>query len=124
MTASRESRRNPHTGLDCPPWCVTDHDQVSACIGSGTIGSRFLADVWARAILAPRHADDGAMVAVTGHAVGQDGTHQVELPPHVALSLAGIVELLAGATPDQHRELAAGIRKAAADITSTDGAQP
>jgi hypothetical protein len=120
MTASREPRRNPHTGLDCPPWCVTDHAQVSACIGSGTIGSRELSDVWARAILAPRH-DGSPAVAVTGSAVGGDGTHHVELPPRDALQLAGLVELLAGATPDQHRELAAGIRKAAADITSPTG---
>jgi len=39
------------------------------------------------------------------------------MPPGEAASLAGLVEMLAGATPDQHRELAAAIRAAASVIT-------
>jgi hypothetical protein len=38
------------------------------------------------------------------------------------MHLAGMIEQLANATPEQHRELAAAIRKAAADITDTGGA--
>ena len=37
--------------------------------------------------------------------------------------LAGLLEVLAHATPAQHRQLAAAIRQAAADITDANGAQ-
>ena len=108
-------RHNPHTGMDCPPWCEVDHATCATCVGSGgPFASPF--DVWARAVLGPHHAGS-PVVTLTGAGGGKGRTYHLELRPRLAEDLAGLVELLAAATPDQHRELAAAIRKAAADIT-------
>jgi len=123
MTAETTApRRNPYLDADCPPWCDADHAMAPICVGSG--GPYFPAaqcDVWARAILGPHHAGN-PVVAVTGSVRGKGRTYHVELRPHRAEDLAGLVETLAAATPGQHRELAAAIRKAAADITEAGGA--
>lgn len=119
MCAEQAPRRNPHLGTDCPPWCNVSHEDTDdapgyrPCMGSG--GS--IGDVWTRAVLAAHHVVP--VVAITG-VLGDDTVH-VELRARYALHLAGLVELLADATPDQHRELATLIRKASADM---DGGQP
>lgn len=118
MTENQAPRRNPHLGTDCPPWCDRDHsgEACVSCMGSG--GS--IGDAWTRAMIG--RWNDDPVVAVTGAGPGEHDTSHLELRPRHALHLAGLVEILANATPDQHRELVGFIRKAAADIA--DGAQP
>ena len=118
MNEDLAPRRNPHLGTDCPPWCATDHaDQFgSACIGGGGGIDR----IWSRAV----RSRDGFEVGITGLGPAEaDESLHLRLDLHDAGQLAGLVELLADATPDQHRELAAAIRMAAADITNETGEQ-
>jgi hypothetical protein len=124
VTESQATRHNPYTGMDCPPWCTVDHTKAGeiigrACIGGGTgIGS-----IWARAFLGPYHGGNPvAVVTGAGNEPGQ--TYHVELRPHLAPHLAGLVELLADATPDQHRQLAAEIRHAAAQAAACPDHRP
>jgi hypothetical protein len=105
-------RRNPHLGILCPPWCRIDHaDQLgTACVGGG--GG--IDHIWTRAI----RSRDGFEVGVTGLGPEEgDESLYLGLDLHGAGQLAGLVELLAAATPDQIRELATAIRRAAGDIT-------
>jgi hypothetical protein len=109
------ARTNPHTGRDCPPWCQIDHSKpnMTSCVGSGSEGIH-LGPVWARAVIAP----DGPLVAVDG--VDPDDPERsayIAVEPRQAGNLATFTELLAGLTPDQHRDLAAAIRRAAAQVT-------
>ena len=130
MTEDQAPRTN-REGRACPPWCVSDHggEQISgrACVGhAGGIdfGDEGLDGIWACAILGDRPQDrpeDRPQVGITGHRYRRPGSPSVHLPHYGAEDLAAIVEMLAGATPDQHRELAAAIRKAAADITEVPG---
>ena len=127
MTSTATTRHNPHLGIDCPPWCHADHRDdgfaARACVGqTGSVdfGDGGLDSIWACAILAEQHSGRPA-VGLTGHRYRQPGSAHVEVPGHAAESLAGLLGMLADATPEQHRELAAAIRKAAADIT--DGGQ-
>ena len=117
MPEDQALRRNPHLGTACPTWCRTDHARQfsDACIGGGgSIGS-----IWALAV----RDLFGFKVALTGIGDGEDDDSQyVSVPVREAGQLAGSVELHADATPDQHRELAAAIRQAAADIAA--GGQP
>jgi hypothetical protein len=117
MTESQATRRNPHLGTDCPPWCRTDHAQQfgEACVGGG--GGDLSGNIWTRAI----RNRDGFEVGVTGIGNGEDDASlHFSVSAREAGELAGMVELLAAATPEEHRELAAAIRKAAAQITETD----
>jgi prephenate dehydrogenase len=104
--------RNPHLGIACPPWCATNHAEQfgTACVGGG--GS--IGNIWTRAI----RGIDGYQVGITGLG-NEDGDTSKYLGLGVADAeqLAGLVELLADDTPAYIRELAAAIRKAAADAT-------
>jgi hypothetical protein len=71
--------------------------------------------LWATVILGEHHCGR-PVVAVTGHRY-RGGSSHVDMAAHRAEDLAVIVEMLADATPDQHRKLAAAIRQAAAQIT-------
>jgi len=108
----------------CPPWCQSNHDTTTAHVGmAGTVdfGDRGLDSIWASAILAGHH-NGRAVVAVTSHQYELYGSPYLEVPAHRAGELAAMVGLLAALTPGQHRELAAAIRKAAADIAGdSDG---
>jgi hypothetical protein len=117
MTAGQAPHRNPHLGTDCPPWCRTDHAREfsEACVGGG--GGDLDGNIWTRAI----RNRDGYLVGVTGLGDGDDTSLYLALGLHGAGQLAGLVELLADATPERHRELAAAIRKAAADIMDETG---
>ena len=112
MTESQAPRRNPHLGTECPPWCDTDHTQKfhEACIGSGgDIGP-----IWASAV---RTRDDSHVsISASLPDVAADWPH-LTLGLREAEHLAVIAGLLADATPEDHRKLAAAIRQAAADIT-------
>lgn len=107
--------RTTQAGDPCPPWCITDHDKYQNFHG----GERIRAEApqyytwYIRAIKsALTHA---LTLQVAGRGV-------VEITPHETEGLAAIIEGLADATPDQHRELAAAIRQAAAQITvASDG---
>jgi hypothetical protein len=117
--ATRQNR----DGSPCPPWCAADHDDGSFAAEAhvshtGTIdfGDSGLDSIWVSALL-DRYHDDRPAVAVTGHRCRQPGWSQVQVPDIHAEALAAIVDMLAAATPEQHRELAAAIRRAAADIT-------
>lgn len=116
--------RASRDGHPCPPWCQRDHVGVSTHIrhtGTVDFGDRGLDSIWASAILADHHNGCPA-VSVTSHQYELHGSPYLAVPAHRADELAAMVELLAALTPDQHRELAAAIRQAAADITGGDGA--
>ena len=96
-------RHNPHLGIDCPPWCITDHAErfSSACV-SRAYGAR---SAWACAV----RDHVGVCVAIDGI---KDGTSaELRLSAKEAQQLAALSEM-AGAG-----ELAAAIRQAAADVT-------
>jgi hypothetical protein len=123
-TAPVATRHTPHLGTGCPPWCATDHDTPQFSDGTG-----FRSHLGARAVIqaaGPRLAriaaypsGNAAGLAVNVHVIAYDEPEVADgyVIPGDPEALALLVELLADATPDQHRELAAAIRKAAADIT-------
>jgi hypothetical protein len=114
MTTEQPSRRNS-AGDPCPPWCVTDHSKYGFH-GSETI-----------TVEAPQYHQQhvrGVQFPVpAGPQVRVGGGASVYVPSGDAGELAALIEELADATPEQHRELAAAIRQAAADITDVDGGQ-
>ena len=113
---SAPTRTNPHTGRPCPDWCQIDHAEPAqtSCVGSGSSGLRLpQSTIWARAMITPK----GPRVTVHGMDwATPDRDVYVAVDPRHAGDLAVLLELLAGATPEQHRMLAAGIRQAAADL--------
>jgi hypothetical protein len=128
MTASQEPRHN-RLGHPCPPWCVVDHEKYEfhggAIAGVEMPGKmRSMPDVIrARPVqLGERGYPPAVSVSGTRRGRGGDGDPDMWLGVRDALNLAGLVEMLAAATPARHRELAAAIRKAAAGIA--DGGQP
>jgi hypothetical protein len=110
---------------DCPPWCRTDHQRVLSTLASGT------------EVREQVHRGDRVTIAYRRHPHAP-GTHVLLRQLHWAdsepavvvadtaavlsigaalgLELAGLVEVLADATPTEHRKLAAAIRSAAAMI--------
>jgi hypothetical protein len=122
MTETTQPARANRDGHPCPPWCTADHNDGSFaasthCGHAGGIdfGDRDLDSIWAAAILGEYH-DGRPHVAVTGHRYRQSGSPQLQVRGIHAGDMADLVDMLADASPDQHRELAAAIRKAAADI--------
>jgi len=116
---SAPARTNPHTGRDCPPWCQTDHAEPhgESCAGGGNAGLRLPnTTIWARAMITPRGP------RVTVNSLTWDGSRPAYLPvdPGHAEDLAVLIESLAEATPEQLRLLAAGIRRAAADLNGQE----
>ena len=118
LSASRQN----HHGDPCPPWCTADHSKPGPCVGGGSAGmdrDSLPDSIWTRAI----RNRDGFRVSVSAALPDVDAAW-----PHLSLdlrdaeSLAVMVELLADATPEQHRGLAAAIRKAAAEIAEASGA--
>ena len=114
MSEDQAPRQNAE-GHPCPPWCDVDHAKFDSCVGSGGQAD----DIWTRAI----RARDGFHISIQGSLPDPAADWpRLTLDPREAESMAVIVGLLADATPDQHRESAAAIRQAAADIT--EGADP
>jgi hypothetical protein len=111
MTADQTPRQNAE-GSPCPPWCATDHEKWAFHDSEWIeVEAPQYASNYVRAI---RYSDDAAPVlAVT----------VLSVPLEEAGYLAKLIEGLATATPDQHRNLAAAIRQAAAVITDANGAQ-
>jgi hypothetical protein len=121
VTEDQAARQN-RNGHPCPPWCAADHDDGSLAAdahvshtGGIDFGDSGLDSIWVGAILDEYH-DGRPAVAVTGHRYRQPGSPQVQVPGIHAEALAAIVAMLAASTPEQHRELAAAIRQAAAEI--------
>jgi len=114
-----ETTRASRDGGPCPPWCQSNHGSVAAHVslaGTVTFGGHGLDSIWASAILAGHH-NGRPVVGVSSHQYELHGSPYLELPAFRAEELAAMVELLAALTPDQHRELAAAIRRAAAQVT-------
>jgi hypothetical protein len=119
MTEDQAPRQN-RDGHPCPPLCTTDHDQElfpGHFIESHGADSEFIEvggydRVSARACQVPSRQPE---VQVT-----LSGKCSVFAAPPRAEELASLIEALADATPDQHRELAAAIRQAAAQITEAE----
>ena len=119
---ARPARAN-RRGDPCPPWCTTDHDTPSA-------GGHFYDFHGGPAV---RTEIPGAIVSIpdwiavrpvsTGHPgdgepnVSVTGTVCTWIRPGDAEDIAALIEMLGRATPDQHAEVAAAIRQAAAQIT-------
>ena len=119
---ARANRR----GDPCPSWCTTDHDTPSA-------GGHFYDFHGGPAV---RTEIPGAIVSIpdwiavrpvsTGHPgdgepnVSVTGTVCTWIRPGDAEDIAALIEMLGRATPDQHAEVAAAIRQAAAQITEDD----
>jgi hypothetical protein len=111
--------------MECPAWCEIDHSRGDKnCVGSGGSPGLFGPNsdsVWTRAL---RRVSGQYMVAVTGAGESVDKGGHLSLAPYDAEHMAALVELLAEATPDQHRELAALIRLAAVTVRETEASTP
>lgn len=110
----------------CPEWCVTDHARFEAHWAQKTAIGPFRGrphdEVSAR--LADAGTADGPAVLVDGVREGQPGEAPYEwLGSGMALFTARLIEMLATASPAQHRELAKGLREAAAVIAAMDEPQ-
>jgi hypothetical protein len=132
MTETARPARANCKGDPCPSWCEVDHETPSSTGGHlyefhggqtariempGAVAS--MPD-W----IAVRPVSDGQPgygeqnVSVTGTMYGSDRDDpNAWVRPREAEHIARVIEILAKATPDQHRELAAQLRKAAALIT-------
>ena len=101
----------------CPSWCVTDHAQYGFHGGEGiTVYAPQFHSCRVRAL---RYSYPGAPPAVE---VAASGIFSVS--PGDAGKLADLIEQLATATPEEHRALAAAIRRAAETITQPAADSP
>jgi hypothetical protein len=113
--------RQNSEGHPCPPWCETDHDVPASALSH-----------WGRtaSIELPAQRPDRISVRAVHLGATSDraevcvaaGELSLWLKPDDAKALAAIIDM-----PDdwdQVRELVAAIRRAAAGITDTNGAQP
>jgi Domain of unknown function (DUF6907) len=125
MTEDQAPRQN-RDGHPCPPWCTTDHAKPiseSALRASyhstepPTIGTPA---GYVQAVAYQNGFNDAPAQVWLG---GLELRGGLMIAPETAVGMAALAEMLADATPDQHRELAAQIRKAAAQITAAGGAQ-
>jgi len=114
----------------CPSWCVADHDNDdiirthhSATIRLSPTGADF--GRWIATEALTNDSDLwrlGEVVFLNANSMGLSrGTWpHLFLTPENAKAIAGIVDVLAAATPRQHRDLADGIRDCAALISGED----
>jgi hypothetical protein len=114
VNASQVTRAN-RDGHPCPRWCTADHDEELVPGYFSLVHKAEIARVGgviSRPVLLPAR----------GHSQVQAGApgHSLTLDPDDAERAAVLVEELANATPEQHRELATAIRQAAAVITEAD----
>lgn len=118
MTEDQATRTS--SGI-CPPWCAAVHGEKN----------RFHETERLRVALAGQAGSVrtkgirvGAADEVVVHASWYGGESipdsDVYVPPEVAAQLAALVEILSNATPKQHREIAAAIRQAVAQITGAE----
>jgi len=121
VLGARQNRR----GDPCPPWCTEDHAHSSdlhrtertAVYVDGidgyvaTLGGIFGAGPEVAVHAAWYDPANGCTLATEGN---------LYMAAADAAQLGAVIEILARATPDQHRQLAAAIRKAAAQIADPD----
>jgi hypothetical protein len=117
MSETPRSPRQNREGDPCPPWCTVDHEKYESHVGGGGR----IDGIWTRAIRSRGVSEVGVCASLPDPKVTWPS---LNLDLHEAKHLAVIVELLAGATPDQHRELAAAIRQAAAEIAGDGDGRP
>jgi hypothetical protein len=124
MTETARPARANRDGHPCPDWCTSDHERhdihAAASLPVGVPGRvRGLEDKFL--VYACQAAGAGPEVAVTVLRYGQgDDDPDLWLGPREAGRLAVIVGMLAAAAPARHRDLAAAIRRAAAQVTEAD----
>lgn len=122
MTDEAAPRRN-RDGDACPPWCVTDHGEepipgeFQAAHSSEIVHTAGRSSI--SAVLFPHGHNAEVQVCTPGRGGGS-----LFLSAHWAGYLAILIEELAGAAPEEHHELAAAIRQAAAVITGAGEPQP
>lgn len=122
MISSPDASQSTNSGEPtCPPWCADHHPEMD-------IHRTARAEVSFNKAMHPAYGEVHGIefshepAQVSFYARHHDVDAQVVrefgqyVSPDEALQLAGLIEILSRATPEQHRELAAAIRKAAADI--------
>ena len=122
MTAhDHTSTAAPHP-RGCPPWCATDGEHGVHYPSYDTVT---VTDAWFH-----RYSFAAYPVQTGGHAphvsAGVSGHATAVLliaNPADARALAGLLDALALATPEQHRELAAQVRRAAGVLDGQGGTQ-
>lgn len=125
MTKDQAPRAN-RDGHPCPSWCTTDHGTPISSLSH--LGTAVTIELPGTGRISARAAHlgsaaDRAEVSVTAFRHGRRGeAPDLRLGARDAKHLAAIIDMLDDW--DEVRGLVAAIRKAAADITSTDGAQP
>ena len=142
MTDTTTAARANRHGEPCPPWCVTDHhtplwkegfedEYLDGHHSTGTeVGGRLhpdklFPDAAARTKVMLLEGDGRTPeVLLSAHRFdrnGKDTYGDLFLNPNEALEAARIIEALAGIRPAQLRQLAVGLRAAAAAITGKEG---
>ena len=119
----RPARAN-RRGDPCPEWCTTDHETPDPgglffdfhggpAVRTEIPGAVVSIPDW----IAVRPVADGHPAVGDGPHVSVTGTVCTWISPGDAEDIAALIEMLGRATPDQHAEVAAAIRQAAAQIT-------
>jgi hypothetical protein len=114
MMTPGQPKRDP---APCPPWCVTDHADIhgwhtGARSETGPFRGHPYDLILAEAI--QFDTDEAPEVQVYGRQFDTSyaAAPNLYLSRKDAAALAGLVEMLAGATARQHRDLAAALRAA------------
>lgn len=130
LTADHPARANS-VGDPCPPWCTISHGTDDTDIHKSAEAeisldhSPHYGYLTARALQVDAGDEPYVSVHARSHVVADPAVivQSVQwMPAADALKLADLIDVLAHATPEQHRELSAAIRQAAAAITETAGA--
>jgi len=103
-TADTATRQNSDSN-QCPTWCVTDHGKYGF-----HASERILVD-------APEFHRNTVRAIPGAGLLAEVAVNTLAVPAREAEDLALLLERIAEATPEQHRQLAAAIRQAAALVT-------
>jgi hypothetical protein len=109
-------RQNSH-GDPCPSWCQTNHSKPFSAVHVKVTAS--IEHIWA---FGTHHGDENRAGINASLPDPAARWPSLTLDPGKAEDLAVIVELLADASPDEHRQLADGIRQAVALVTGPSDA--
>jgi hypothetical protein len=120
MTETARPARANRDGHPCPDWCEMDHGDTAG-IPATHHGTQPAVIIFDDGYVTASAYQDGFSDAPPQIWIGSLNGPPTLIGPGQAPVLADLAEMLAGASPDQHRELAAQLRKAAAAITETSG---